>query len=75
MQLYLQDNYLIVLRRVEACGLNFCVCLTFSQASKNIVASTALRGRFGSTLVPHLGGNQGDQRAKPERGMNLNVES
>lgn len=57
------------------CGLNFQVSFTFSQVSKNVAASTALRCKFGSTLVPHSGGNEGYQRVKLESGMNLNLGS
>lgn len=48
--------------------------LPFFQVSKN-VASAALRGKFGSMLVPHSGGNQGYQRVKLVSGMNLNLKS
>lgn len=42
----------------------------FFQVCKNVVVSTALKGKFGSTPVTHSGGNQGYQRGKLEIGMN-----
>lgn len=52
---------------MEECGLSFLVSFTFSQVSKNVAASTALRGKFGSMLVPRSGRNQGYQSKITER--------
>lgn len=56
---------------MESVGLNFQVSFMFFQVSKNVGASSALRGKFRSTPVTHSGGNQGYQRVKLEIGMNL----